>query len=123
VAEPIHREPPRLVLTERPQLLPLLRRFQGFLTRHPQLGAELLRGLAAEGRRFATTPEGLVWRQRLEASRLVRHGRLLWQSAGLERWIEGEPERLPTEWLQLLQRALEDGDPEDALAALLERER
>jgi hypothetical protein len=56
----------------------LLRDAQRLIFKYPIASQAFIAALAAEGRTFAQTPEGMVWRERLARSELYRKGRELW---------------------------------------------
>jgi hypothetical protein len=114
-------DPPRLVLREQDTLEQLLRLVQRLLRRNPAVAGALARALVAEGRRFASTPEGRRWQARLTSSELISRGRLLWLAAGFDRLLDGgeEPAVLPSDWLLFAADALLGTDIEALLARRL----
>ena len=92
-----HRSPPSLVQT--------LRQLRDVLTRHPIAAQAAFAALAAEGRHFATTPEGQQWKERLERSELLDRVEVLWRALGMNAFVEGDGEVLPSFFLEAAMRA------------------
>jgi len=94
------------------ELEPLLRALQQQVLQHPTAFRAGFAALAAEGRRFAETPEGAAWQQRLAQSPLLPQARLLLKMLSLSMLDEREPERLPSAYVEGLLRAAaaEHGD-------------
>lgn len=113
---------PRLVLEDDQALLRILRRLREWLWRYPSAAGSLVRMLVAEGRRFAETPQGARWRARLSKSDVVQRGRMVWSAYGLDRLLDDEPGTLPSEWLEMLARTLEEADLEETLATMMMEE-
>lgn len=90
----------------------LLRRLQGVLLQHPLSAQAAFSALLAEGRRFATTPEGAAWKTALAGSALVRNGRLLWDVLSLNLLEEEASTVVPSSYLEALFRAAASPDLE-----------
>lgn len=86
------------------------------LLKHPLAARHAYRALVAEGRRFASTPEGALWKQRLEDSELVLRGRALWDVMTLGMLEEEGDHLLPTQYVEGLSRAAALDDLEPRLA-------
>jgi hypothetical protein len=114
-------DPPRLVLREQDTLEQLLRLVRRLQRRNPEATSALAKALVAEGRRFASTPEGRRWQARLASSDLISRGRLLWLAAGFDRLLDGgeEPAVVPSDWLLFVADALQGTDIEALLARRL----
>jgi hypothetical protein len=97
--------------------LELLRRLQGLLLEHPLAAQAAFSALLAEGRRFATTPEGAAWKRALTSSEWVRNGRLLWDELSLNLLEEAPSGALPSSYLEAIFRVAKASD----LEALLRR--
>jgi len=80
----------------------LLRRLQGVLLAHPVAAQAAFAALVAEGRRFATSPDGRRWQERLVRSPLLRRARAPWDAATLWMLEEGSPDVLPSAFVDAL---------------------
>jgi hypothetical protein len=106
-------------LPEREQVQ-LLRRMQALLLQHPLAAQAAFSALLAEGRRFAATSEGAVWKEALAGSDLVRNGRLLWDVLSLN-LLEEEPSTVvPSSYLEALFRAASSSNLEALMRRLRE---
>jgi hypothetical protein len=83
----------------------VLRRLQGLLLQHPLAAQAAFSALVAEGRRFATTPEGAAWKSTLAGSELVRNGRQLWDALALNLLEEDASTVVPSTYLEALFQA------------------
>jgi hypothetical protein len=99
------------------EVLAVLRELQFVLLKHPVAAQAALRALVAEGRRFACTEEGRVWKERLAGSPLVRRGQTLWDGSAFDLFDPREDAVLPSAYVDAVLSALTDGD----LQALLLR--
>lgn len=99
-----------------------LRAAQRLLFKYPIAARALFSAFAAEGRRFATTPEGAAWRDDLSRSELVRRARTLWDVGTLHMLQEG-PTGLPTAFAEAIVRALGQNDLEGLLHRVAARGR
>jgi hypothetical protein len=113
--EPANSGPGRDDATER-----LLERLHDLLMRNPLVTQSIFRTLAAEGRRFARTPEGEVLAEALAGSDLVQRGRMIWEVLTLSSFAE-EDAALPSVLVQELRRAVASQGLEPALSRLFER--
>jgi hypothetical protein len=111
--------PPPEPTPEATAQLALLRRLQGLLLEHPVAAQAAFSALLAEGRRFAATPEGAVWKRVLADSDWVRNGRLLWDVVSLNLLEETPSGALPSAYLEALFRAAETPDLEGLMRSLL----
>jgi hypothetical protein len=86
-----------------PELLVLLGQVRtAIATERPRV-ATLISALAADGRAFATTPEGRRWRELLERSDFLPRARLLWDALGLGGLADTAPDGpLPSELVRVL---------------------
>ena len=103
---------------EEKEWVELLRRLQVLLLQHPLSAQAAFAALLAEGRRFATTPEGAAWKATLASSDLVRNGRLLWDSLSLNLLEEAPSTVVPSTYLEALFRAASSPDLEALLRKL-----
>ena len=94
----------------------LLRALQAALLTHPFATRAAIRVLVAEGRAFAETEEGRLWRTRLDRSNAMRTARTLWEGLAYPLVADGLPTSLPTVALDDLFAAVSAGGAEAALA-------
>ena len=114
---------PRVVLSEPDdELVQILREGQFLLLKYPQAAQAAFRALVVEGRRFAQTPAGRRWKNRLADSELVRRGRILWEESGLTRLEDNEDTVLPSLVLDALVSALASDDLATLLAQLTQED-
>jgi len=104
----------------RDELSTLLVELRWLIIKHPVAARAAFRSLVAEGRRFAATDEGALWRRRLEASTLIRRGRAVWELATLNMLDEDVSRPLPTQLIDAFCHAAARADLEPALARRLE---
>jgi hypothetical protein len=90
---------PRLTIEEDDRLLRVLSEGQRLIARDSRAIRAVTQAFVAEGRRFAATPEGQRWKQRLAQSGLIRTGRLIWRAYGLDAPMDDEPAVTASEWL------------------------
>lgn len=94
---------PRLDLRDpQPQEVESVRRLQRVLMTHPVAAQAAFSALVAEGRRFAETEEGRVWRERLVQSALLRKVRLVLDLTTLGLLQESRESTLPSSYLDAL---------------------
>ncbi len=116
-------ESARLVLHEDDDTLTQwLIRGRQLLMDHPRAARAVVRALVAEGRRFAQTPEGQLWKGILVRSEWVRRGRLIWEAYHLDALLEDEPVLLPTAWLDMVASAAANPELETILSTLIVEE-
>ncbi len=110
---------PRVVL-EAPadELERALQEGQLVLLKHPVAAQAALRALVAEGRRFATTPAGRRWKEKLAGSELVRRGRVFWESSALGIFEDHPDTLLPSSLLDAIIGATARTDLHALLARL-----
>ncbi|HEX4352055.1 MAG TPA: hypothetical protein VHZ95_04055 [Polyangiales bacterium] len=85
--------------------------------KHPIAAAAATRALREEGRRFAETSDGVVWKERLSRSELVRRGQLIWDVGTLGALDHDDRERLlPSALVDAFARAAARADLEIAIA-------
>ena len=101
-------------------LLRTLRALSDVLLRYPIAVQAAFSALAAEGRRFAATPEGQALKTDLAASELFDRVRLLWGSLGMHAFVERPIEVLPSFFLDGAMRAAAVEKLEPILSALLD---
>ena len=80
----------------------LLRRLQAAVIQHPAAAQAIFNSLVAEGKKFADTPEGSVWKTKLQKSRLVQAARLVFDLATLSLLEEDRDAILPSTYLDIL---------------------
>lgn len=73
------------------ELHDLLAQLQLAIVSHPIAAQALFRALVAEGRAFATTPEGQRWAAMLVDSPLIQRGRMVWDVTTL-RMLDDDPD-------------------------------
>ena len=105
---------------EERELLGVLVRVHTLVLEHPLACRGLFSALAAEGRQYGRTPQGAVMRERLEHSRLVRRGALLWHCLTMGITDEREPTTLPSTCLDTLTEVALRTDLEPLLGTLRE---
>jgi len=98
-----------------------LESIQEALLRHPLAVQAAFAWLAAEGRRFAGTSEGLVWQERLGRSELVAQLRLVWDSLGMTAFSEESSDLLPTFFVEGLVSAASAENIEAMLTRVISR--
>lgn len=114
---------PRLVLTEENETLSrLLLEGQHLLVRYPQAAQALVGAFVAEGRQYATTPQGQAWLEKLAASELVRRGRFIWDAYCVDALLENSSGKLPSAWLDVMLAAVTNPDLETILSTLVVEE-
>jgi len=86
--------------------------------KHPVAVQAAYRALVAEGRRFAKTDEGTMWRARLEASDAIRRASPLWEAATLNVLETSGDAALPSQLIELVAQALSHAGVEKIAAAL-----
>ena len=116
-------DPPVLVFDEaEDEAGRMLRRARAILFRYPIASQAALRALVAEGRAFATTPEGAALAERLVRAELVQRARVVWEVATANA-VTGDGEQLiPSAVLEALAAAAAQSPLEPWLARELERD-
>jgi len=104
-----------------PDATQTLEAVQQALMRHPIAAQAAFSWLATEGRRFAQTPAGAAWKERLAASDVIPQLRLIWESLGLTAFHESTSEILPTFFVEGLVSAASAENIEALLAQVLAR--
>jgi hypothetical protein len=99
-------------------VLRVLREAQYVLLKHPVAAQAAFSALVAEGRRFAATPEGREWSERLAGSELMRQGRMVWEVATLKILEESSPHVLPSAYVEALVKASGSRELESLLSRL-----
>lgn len=92
----------------------LLYELRWLVLKHPIAARAAYRALLAEGRRFAETDEGRVWRERLRRSELIRRGTAVFELGTLGALDSDSV--LPTQLIDAFARAAVREDLEEALA-------
>lgn len=111
---------PRLILEEEAQpLARMLLEWQHLLVKYPQPARRMIQAFVAEGRHYAQSEEGQVWKARLADSDLIRRGRFIWDAYSLDALLENEAGQLPTAWLDVIRAAVADQDLEAILSQLI----
>lgn len=112
--------PGRDVSPEVEELADLLRSARAAMLKDPVGARALVAFLAAEGRRYAETPTGAMWRDALLASPYLDHLRDLWESVSLDIFDHVDEEDLvPTAWVDMLSDVLNSRPDIEALLAAL----
>lgn len=83
-----------------------LRSLRLAIFKYPMAVQAAFSALAAEGRRFAETPEGAEWLARLEHAERTGRARLLWDVLSLRSFTERRDAPLPSALVEALSRAL-----------------
>jgi len=112
--------PDLVVPSEDDDVEQLIQWTQGLLLKHPVAAQAAFRALVAEGRRFAATDEGAVWRRRLEASPLLPRLRSLWEAASFNALDADGTELLPALLIDLVAQALSRSDLEEVTVRVTE---
>jgi len=99
----------------------LLRRLRRAIFRYPMATQAIFSALVAEGREFASTPEGAEWRQRLSFAKGTGRARMLWETLSLGTFTERAEQPLPGNLADALVRTLSRGHLEPLLAKLFEK--
>jgi len=89
------------------------------LARHPVTAQAVFAAFVAEGRRFASRPEGKRWKAALANSEFVRRGRALWESSALKLLEDHADTVIPSAVFDAIVQALSDADPGNALLSRL----
>lgn len=110
--------PPPAQAGEDAQLVDTLRGLQEALFRHPLAFRAAFAGLVEEGRRFADTPEGAAWLERLRESPLLPRIRLFGKMLSFSMLEQDAPERLPSAYLEGLFRLAGHPDADRVLDRL-----
>jgi hypothetical protein len=114
---------PRLVLTDQHETLSrLLAELQHLMVRNPQASRAFIQAFVNEGRKFAKTPEGRIWKDRLAESQLVHRGRFIWDAYSLDMLLESASGQVPSGWLDMILAAVANSDLEMILANLVVEE-
>ena len=87
------------------------------LARHPIAAQAAFAALAAEGRRFALTPEGASLRARLAKSETFHRARLVWDTVSVTAFAEEPVDPLPSAYVESVLQATQL----DALEPFLSR--
>lgn len=95
-----------------------LLQLQRAILRHPMAAAALYRGLIAEGREFAATPEGATLAAQLQRSTLLRRVRVAWLSVSGNLLSEHDEAILPGQLLEALAGAAASDDVHAVFADL-----
>lgn len=93
----------------------MLRALQRTMLTHPVACQAAFSALVAEGRRFAETPEGRAWRDRLVHSSLLRQVRLVFDLSTLGLLEEGAGACLPSGYLDALFMIAAGGNADEVL--------
>lgn len=97
-----------------------LRQLRDVILRHPIAVQAAFAALVAEGRRFAETPDGNAWRERLGESDLLDRVDVLWRSLGMNAFVERQSETLPSFFLDSAMRGAARGGLEPLLSAIFD---
>jgi hypothetical protein len=116
VSLPREPAPPLIELRDPTRLeVDLLHQLQRVLLIHPVACQAAFTALVAEGRRFAETDEGRVWRDRLIGSALLREVRLTFDLSTLGLLEEEAGAALPSSYLDALFMIASGGDTDAVL--------
>ena len=104
---------PRLVLPEDDAALrAALQDLQRFVLKHPAAAQALFAAAAAEGRRYATTPQGAALRDRLARSPWVHRARFAFEATTARLLTEEADAAVPPGWFDAIVRSLAHPDLE-----------
>jgi hypothetical protein len=101
-ADPISPLPTVDLAPSEDQQVTVLRDLQAVVLKHPVAAQAAFEALAAEGRRFARTPEGERWRARLAGSELIDRVRLVFETSTLWMLEHASPGVLPSGYVDAL---------------------
>lgn len=96
----------------------LLQDLQRVLLKHPVAAQAAFTALVREGRRFATTAEGHLWRERLAHSAVLQQARLVLDVATLGMLEESGDSEVPSAYLDALFMLASGGDADSVLNKL-----
>jgi hypothetical protein len=95
---------------------------QRAIFKYPLATQAAFAALVAEGRRYATTPEGAELKRRLEYSEAAGRARMLWEVLSLNTFSEKHDGALPSLLLESLLRAIKTKHIEPLLSKIFERQ-
>ena len=101
-------------------LVEVLREAQFMLLAHPVAAQAAFAAFVAEGRRFAETPQGHRWKQRLVGSELIRKGRIVWEVTSMKLLEETPTRVLPSTYVDAFAKAAQHEHLESLLEKLFE---
>lgn len=110
--------PPAAAGAEDEELVTVLRGLQEALFRHPLAFRGAFAALVAEGRRYARTEEGAALREGLAGSPLLPRLRLFGKMLSFSMLEEGDPQELPSAYLEGLFRLADHPDADRVLDRL-----
>jgi hypothetical protein len=96
----------------------LLQSLQRVLLKHPVAAQAAFTALVREGRQFATTPEGRLWRERLAQSAVLQQVRLVLDLATLGMLEERGDSEVPSSYLDALFMLASGGETDAVLNQL-----
>ena len=102
-------------------LVAALSRVQRAIFKYPMATQAIFSALVAEGRRFAKTPEGAEWRERLRRAEQSDRARMLWEVLSLSAYTEQADGALPSLLLENLARAIKTRHLEGLLSKVFEK--
>lgn len=100
------------------EALALLREVRTAILEHPLAAQGLFAGLVAEGRRYATTPEGAAWHESLSRSEVLHRARPVWEVISLHMLEEDPDAVMPGAYADALLAVAGGDHVEASLAAL-----
>lgn len=100
-----------------------LRALRVALFEHPVAAQRAFTALVQEGRRYAETAEGAVWKERLAGSDLVARGRVVWEVLTQSAFTEDQDTVLPSVLLDAFSRSAALGMLEPFLSAMFEEQK
>lgn len=98
-----------------------LGRLHRALFKYPMAVQAAFSALVAEGRRFAQTPEGSEWKERLSRAEETGRARMLWEVLSLSSFTEHNDNPLPTVMVDTLVHTIRTKKLEPLLSKLFER--
>jgi hypothetical protein len=103
------------------EVLATLRALERVIFKYPMAIQAAFSALAAEGRRYAGTPEGSLWQRRLAAAHSMGRARMLWEVLSLSAFTEKNAGPLPGVFVESLVRVLRTRHLEPLLSRVFEK--
>jgi hypothetical protein len=100
----------------------VLRALRRVLFEHPVATQSAFAALVREGRRYAETPEGAAWKERLAGSDLVAKGRVVWEVLTQSAFTEDQDTVLPSVLLDAFSRSTAQSMLEPFLSLIFEEQ-
>lgn len=115
-----HRGGADHVVPELDEIAAMLARARTVMLRNPAGANAVVRWLVGEGQRFASTPEGAEWRDRLHASPELEHVRELWEAVSVGVFDrQDDTGQIPVAWIDLVHDLITSGAASDRVVDAL----